>query len=279
MARNVSRRDLLKGIVPAGTALTIAPGLLKASSTGAFYHGIASGDPTQYSVIIWTRVTSSQRQLKVSWEVSGNRNFTSIIARGEVEATAASDYTVKVDVAALQPATDYYYRFTTMGAQSDVGRTRTLPVGEVSSFKMAVCSCSNYPAGYFNAYAAMAEQPDIDVVVHLGDYIYEYDAAGYASADAETLGRISEPLHEATRLADYRRRHAQYKTDKNLQKLHSRVAFILSWDDHEIANDAWQAGADNHDAGEGDWRDRKAAALQAYYEWMSIREPAAGDNT
>jgi len=138
---------------------------------------------------------------------------------------------------------------------------------------MGVCSCANYPAGYFNAYRAMADDADLDLVLHLGDYIYEYDAAGYASASSLGLGRVSEPLNELTRLSDYRRRHGQYKSDPDLQKLHARLPFILSWDDHEFVNDAWVDGAQNHNQGEGDWEQRKAAGLQAYYEWMPIRAP------
>lgn len=273
MSRNISRRDLLTKVVPVSAAFVVAPTTLKAAIRVAFYHGVASGDPTQSAVIIWTRVTTSKKSIEVSWDVSSDKEFNSIVASGIIETSAAKDYTVKVDVETLNAGTQYFYRFNSGDAESPVGQTQTLPVGAVASFKMGVCSCANFPGGHFNAYATMAKDKDIDVVVHLGDYLYEYDALGYASAGAEAMGRVSEPLNEVSSLSDSRRRHAQYKADPNLQKLHSQVPFILSWDDHELANDAWKDGADNHDEGEGDWSQRKANALQAYYEWMPIRAP------
>lgn len=273
MARNITRRDLFTKVAPAVAAVAVAPRSQALNSKAAFHHGVASGDPTQSQLIIWTRVTTSQKSLEVGWELSENSDFSSILAAGTRHTSNNCDHTVKIDVTGLQAGTTYYYRFNTLGVQSVVGRAITLPSGEIESFKMGICSCANYPAGYFNGYAALAENNELDLVLHLGDYIYEYDASGYASSSAEALGRISEPLKEITELADFRRRHAQYKSDKSLQALHAKVPFILSWDDHEIANDTWQGGAENHNEGEGDWSARKAAALQAYYEWMPIRAP------
>ena len=273
MSRKISRRDLFTKVVPAGAALAVVPKAFSAGVALAFYHGVASGDPTQSEVIIWTRVTTSKRSVSVVWEFASDAEFVNRVASGEIETSIAQDYTVKVDVASLKPDTEYFYRFTAMDIQSTIGQTRTLPQGPLDSFTLGVCSCSNYPTGYFNAYKAMAEDTNLDVVLHLGDYIYEYDADGYASAKSMGLGRVSNPLNELTRLADYRHRHAQYKSDPDLQKLHARRPFILSWDDHEVADNPWTDGARNHNEGEGDWQKRKAAALQAYYEWMPIRVP------
>lgn len=279
MPRHITRRELLTKAAPTAAVLVTASELKASGTVAAFYHGVASGDPTQTQVIIWTRVTTNQQQAEVSWQVSTDADFSRTVAAGMVLTDADSDYTVKVDVDSLQAGTEYFYRFNAFEVQSITGRTRTLPSGDVASFKMGVCSCSNYPSGYFNAYAAMSALDDLDIVVHLGDYIYEYDADGYASQNAEAMGRISEPMHEVTRLNDFRRRHGQYKADASLQALHAKHPFILSWDDHEVSNDAWANGAENHDPGEGDWSQRKAAALQAYYEWMPIRPPEGRDRT
>jgi alkaline phosphatase D len=162
---------------------------------------------------------------------------------------------------------------------SPVGRTRTLPAGPTEDVVLAVASCSLYPNGYFNAYGEIAKLERVDAVIHLGDYIYEYGGPGSYGADSPTAGqRPHDPPHEIVTLADYRRRHAQYKTDPQLQAAHARAPWITVWDDHEVANDTWRDGAENHDPdkGEGDWAARKAAALKAYYEWMPIREPARG---
>jgi alkaline phosphatase D len=274
MPRNISRRELLTKVGPAVAATVAASKLVAAGGSVAFQHGVASGDPTQTRLIIWSRVTTNQQSIPVVWELSKDDSFTSLVCSGVVTTSADTDYTIKIDADLLQAGTFYYYRFSVNDIVSTTGRARTLPMGQVDSFKLGICSCSNYPAGYFNAYAAMADREDLDLVVHLGDYIYEYDALGYASQGAEALGRVSEPLHEATSLADFRRRHGQYRTDKSLQRLHAKLPFILSWDDHEFANDSWHSGAENANEGEGIWADRKAAAVQAYYEWMPIREPA-----
>jgi alkaline phosphatase D len=182
------------------------------------------------------------------------------------------DFTVKVDATGLQPATAYHFRFSAYAARSATARTRTLPTGSVAQVKLAVFSCANYPAGYFNAYADAARRNDLDATVHLGDYLYEYPRGGYASANAERLGRLSLPASEIVTLTDYRTRHAQYKSDTDLQALHAAAPMIAVWDDHEIANDTWAAGAENHQsATEGSFAARKAAALQAYHEWMPTR--------
>ena len=239
-----------------------------------FAHGVASGDPLADRVILWTRVTPPadfSAEIPVQWEVASDAAFASIVARGELRTSAARDYTVKVDATGLKPATAYHYRFKAFEATSPTGRTRTLPTGSVAQVKLAVFSCANYPAGYFNVYADAARRGDLDATVHLGDYIYEYGQGGYASGNAAALSRLSQPANEILSLADYRTRHAQYRTDADLQALHAAAPMIAVWDDHEIANDTWMNGAENHQAAEGSFATRKAVALQAYHEWMPTR--------
>jgi alkaline phosphatase D len=237
-----------------------------------FRHGVASGDPLPDRVIIWTRVSPGRElTVEVRWEVALDERFDRIVRHGEAVAVAASDFTVKIDVTGLPVDTKLHYRFEARDERSPVGKSRTLPIANVASVKMAVFSCSNYPAGFFNVYNDAAKQTDIDVALHLGDYIYEYDANGYASQNAATLGRVSQPANELLKLADYRTRYAQYRGDADLQAAHAAFPWICIWDDHEFANDTWKDGAENHQANEGEFSDRRAAALQAYYEWMPIR--------
>lgn len=248
----------------------------------SFLHGVASGDPLQDAVILWTRVTpedaSFDGEVNVAWEVATDTAFSDIVTSGSANISSASDYTIKVDAVGLSDSSTYYYRFSSGGVTSPVGTTRTLPQGDVSAVKLAVMSCSNYPAGYFHVYELAAAQTELDAVLHLGDYIYEYAKDGYASERAEALGRVVQPETEIISLADYRTRYAQYRSDANLQKLHATVPFIVVWDDHEVANDAYKNGAQNHDDSEGDFEARKLAALQAYFEWLPIRPVISGDN-
>ena len=198
--------------------------------------------------------------------VATDAAFSRIVLRGTTKTNPGRDYTVKVDAAGLQPGTTYYYRFTCEGVDSAVGRTKTLPTTGVNSLRFAVVSCSNHAYGYFNAYARIAARADLDLVMHLGDYLYEYGARQYGSV------RTPEPAHEIVSLDDYRQRHAQYKRDADSQAMHRQHPLIAIWDDHETANNAFKTGAENHQpATEGDWAARVAAAMQAYYEWMPVR--------
>ncbi|MBX2961178.1 MAG: alkaline phosphatase D family protein [Cyclobacteriaceae bacterium] len=235
-----------------------------------FYHGVASGDPLHDRVIIWTRVTpeDSLPTIDVDWEVSTDQNFTSIKTKGKVTTSPARDYTVKVDVTGLSSDQTYYYRFKALGTTSMAGRTKTSPIDMKDSLKFAVVSCSNWEFGYFNAYARIAEK-ELDAVLHLGDYIYEYGTGKYGDT---TIGRINMPLHEIISLQDYRTRHSQYRLDEGLRQVSLMHPFIAIWDDHEVANDTYAEGAQNHQPEEGDFNERKQAAKQAYYEWIPIRE-------
>ncbi|MBK6472057.1 MAG: alkaline phosphatase D family protein [Betaproteobacteria bacterium] len=237
-----------------------------------FLYGVASGDPLADRVILWThaRFPGSDSPVRLQWEVAEDASFAALVATGEVTASSATGHTAKVDAAGLAPGRSYHYRFRAGGTRSPVGQTRTLPT-TATEVKFAVFSCANYPAGYFNVYAEAARS-DAQYALHLGDYLYEYEAAGYASSGAAALGRSSQPSTELLTLADYRLRHAQYKSDPDAKTLHARMPMIAVWDDHEIANDAYKDGAENHDAAtEGSWAARRAAALQAYHEWMPIR--------
>jgi len=275
----ISRRHFVTHVLP-GAALTLALRPAIASASASFDHGVASGDPSATGILLWTRVTPRfEGETEVTWHVARDPELTDIVKSGVTSTTAKRDYTVKVDVEGLEPGQTYFYRFDALGAVSQTGRTRTLPVGALDRFVLGVCSCSNYPAGYFNAYRLLADTDSIDAVLHLGDYIYEYDRAGYASENARELHRESRPGHEIASLDDYRMRHAQYKSDPDLQAAHARHAFITVWDDHESANDSYVTGAQNHDDSEGDWLSRKQAAVQAYYEWMPIREPERRDRS
>ena len=237
-----------------------------------FYHGVASGDPLSDAVIIWTRVTPDplplpEEVLAVNWQVATDIEMLNVINSGVAYTSEAKDYTVKVDVDGLSPYTCYYYKFEFDGVSSLNGRTKTAPENTVDSLRFAVVSCSDYAAGYFNSYASIVERDDIDAVIHLGDYLYEYIAI--AGVD----GRTVEPANEIITLSDYRTRHSHYKLDQDLRNMHQQYAMISVWDDHESANDAWKDGAQNHNPlTEGTWTNRKASSKQAYFEWMPIRE-------
>lgn len=275
-AVGTSRRGFFfKTSAAAAAAVAAAPAMALVSPPGVgavFQHGVASGDPLSDRVILWTRITLAQPRsaVNVSWTVASDPAMSQVVQRGTAKTNPARDYTVKVDASGLQPGSTYYYRFTVDGQMSPVGRTRTLPMGAVQRLRLAVVSCSNHAYGYFNAYRRVAERADLDAVVHLGDYLYEYGPAQYGSA------RTPEPPHEMVTLGDYRLRHAQYKRDADLQAVHQQHPMICIWDDHEITNDAWRDGAQNHTEGaEGTWTSRVQVGLQAYYEWMPVRIPDA----
>ena len=234
-----------------------------------FYHGVASGDPLADRVIIWTRVTpqDGEEEIAVEWTIATDPALVDEVQSGEVMTDIARDFTVKVDVTGLQAGTTYYYGFTAMGVHSLTGRTKTASVGQSDRMRFAVVSCSNYQSGYYNAYARLSEKHDLEAILHLGDYIYEY---GNNSAD--TIDRMVEPTHEIINLQDYRARHSHHKLDPDLRSVHQQHPFICIWDDHETANNSWKDGAANHQSDEGDWNDRKMMATQAYFEWMPIRD-------
>lgn len=238
-----------------------------------FLHGIASGDPLTDRVILWTRVTPvASEDIAVSVGVYRDAALSQLVGIQSQTATAARDWTVKIDFTGLQPGTTYYYRFASLGFLSVIGRTRTAPTS-AQRLRFGVVSCSSYAHGYFNAYAQLAKRADLDVILHLGDYVYEYGNGEYGEA------RPYEPATEMLTLADYRTRHSYYKrTDPDLQEVHRQHPFITTWDDHETADNSWRDGANNHTEGaEGVWAERKGFGEQAYDEWMPIRLPEPGN--
>lgn len=289
MSEKISRRELIQKSLFGFGALSL-PVAFTGCNDGSdeesseaqadFLHGVASGDPLQDKVILWTRLTpvDLSARLKVTWEIATDDQFKLNLKAGVVQTTKTDDFTVKVDATGLQADTIYYYRFHFGNKTSPVGQTKTLPVS-TNKVSFAVCSCSNYPAGYFYVYREIAKQ-NVNVVIHLGDYIYEYGSDGYATEDAEKLGRTlpSDNNKEIIKLDDYRKRYALYRQDKDLQAAHQSHPFIVIWDDHELANDTWRDGAENHQDNEGSFSDRKLAALQAYFEWMPIRPVSSADH-
>lgn len=280
-------------VVKAAAATAVLAGPLAAAlparaadAAPAFLHGVASGDPLPDGILLWTRVTPAPEatpgsglgpDTEVSWVVARDKALTNIVTKGSTTATAASDHTVKADIRGLEPATDYWFRFSAGGTDSPVARTRTAPAAtaSVAGLRFGVVSCANWEGGYFSSYRHLAARGDLDAWLHLGDYIYEYGTGEYGTRD--TVVRQTAPTHEILTLADYRIRHGKYKTDRDLQALHAVAPVIAIWDDHEIANDAWSGGAENHTEGaEGAWAARRDAAKQAYFEWMPVRPAIAG---
>jgi alkaline phosphatase D len=272
MTLDLDRRLLLKAGTLGLGALAV-PGMAQLTAARGFAHGVASGEPRQRSVMLWTRHVPGGR---LHWQVSRTPDFARIAAEGDVMADAEHDFCVKPVPTGLQPGSWYHYRFRdSRGAVSPVGRTRTLPEGRTPRFTVGVFSCANLAFGFFNAYAHAAARRDLDLLVHLGDYFYEYQSGKYPSPREALPGRPLDPSHEAVALADYRLRHAAYRADPDLQRLHASAPMVMMWDDHESANDSWSGGAENHDpAEEGPWAARKTAAQRAYREWLPVSDNA-----
>jgi alkaline phosphatase D len=272
-----TRREFLTALSALGlTPASFLLGRDAAAAPPVFSHGVASGDPLTDRVILWTKVTprSAEKKVTGTWQVARDPRFKSIVRSGKFVTDVTRDFTVKIDAAGLRAERTYYYQFAAEGSQSPIGRTKTLPNGVADHLRLAFASCANYPYGYFNAYARIATRQDLDCVVHLGDYIYEYQQGYYA--DPTLIGaRDVLPQNEIVSLLDYRMRHALYKTDLDLQAAHRQHPFICIWDDHEFANDSFRDGAENHNPGEGDWQARKRNAIRAYLEYMPIRVPHA----
>ncbi len=278
------RRFLALATAGAAAGALGFPHIVRAKSRSfAFMHGVASGDPLPDRVIIWTRLTPEPAALpgtglgkkkeQVHWQVALDPLFRRVVKKGHVETGPLNDFTVKVDVSGLAPQTTYYFQFRFKNEDSAIGRMRTAPAAgaAVSSLRFGLASCSNYEGGYFSAYRYLSQRDDLDFVLHVGDYIYEYEPGAYGPGAA--IGRVHSPANEILSLADYRQRHAQYKLDPDLQALHAAHPFICTWDDHEVTNDTWKAGAENHQPTEGNFFARRSRAFQAYFEWMPIRLP------
>ena len=239
---------------------------------GVFRHGVASGDPRirTRGVTNRMRVTSAAEAIDVSWVVATDHELAEVVASGAAVASAQDDHTVQVDVGGLEPGREYFYGFAVAAERSQTGRTRTL-AAEPEPVCFATCSCAKFNAGYFNAYARIAERDDLDFVLHLGDYIYEAsNRPPKGQTPGADIGRPFDPDGECRTLADYRRRYAQYRSDPDVQRLHAALPVIATIDDHELADGAWVGGADAHDPGEhGPWEARRNAAFQARWEWFA----------
>ena len=266
-----TRRGLFR-LGAASAALTAAPLAARGFGNG-FTHGVASGEPGPDKVLLWTRYVADQ-DTYLEFQVSETPDFADTVAGGSARASAETDWCAKAWADGLRDNRWYYYRFVApSGEISEIGRTRTLPEGDVSKFRMAVFSCSNFGFGYFNAYAHAAEADEFDLALHLGDYIYEYRRGSYPEPEAAIAERVLWPESEIVHLADYRLRYATYRADPDLRRIHQLLPMISIWDDHETANDSWKGGAENHQSEtEGDWEVRKAAARRAYREWLPVSD-------
>ncbi len=235
-----------------------------------FPFGVASGDPKANSVVIWSALYDpSFNNEPVNWEVASDTNFTSILQKGSIIPKLDQGMVVKKTIDALPSGTKLFYRFKFKNQTSPIGRTKTAPQN-AASLKLAMVSCSSYEWGYYNAYRVMAKEKNLDAIVHLGDYIYEYQPGKYQQ---KKLTRDHIPAKEIVSLSDYRSRYAQYRLDPDLAELHRLYPFITIWDDHEIANDAYVDGAQNHQTdAEGDWKTRKQTARQVYFEWLPVED-------
>ena len=242
---------------------------------------MASGDPTPESIVLWTRVTpedaAAPSALPVRWTIREGSTLRDV-ATGEALASGEHDHTVHVAAGGLTPDTTYTYSFESDGRSSPAGRFRTLPV-EASAMQFGAVACAKFNAGYFNAYQCLARRDDLRFVVILGDYIYEAANKPPASqTPGADIGRDFSPSHECYTLDDYRQRYAQYRSDADTQAFHRAHAVVATIDDHELADNAWAGGSQEHDAAEhGPWSDRAHAALRAWEEWMpTMRHPATG---
>ena len=278
MALDIDRRSLIVGaglglgalVLPAGRGL--AQQILGAKG---FTHNVASGEPGPDSMLLWTRYVpaTGDNAIRLDAEVALDADFARPVSGGSVQTGPWRDWTAKITVDGLKPGTVYWYRFVAPdGSKSPVGRTKTLPAGDAGRFRLGVFSCSNLPYGWFNAYGHAAARSDLDLWLHVGDYIYEYGTP--AATDVRVLdGRTLAPGHEILAITDYRMRYACYRADPDLQRLHQMAPMVALWDDHESSNDSWEGGAQNHQpAKEGDWNLRRAAAMQVYREWMPVSD-------
>ncbi len=271
MTIRLDRRQLLQsGLF--GLGAMASPGAAQLLAARGFTHQVASGEPSADSVLLWTRFVG-EGETTLGAEIAEDAEFGRIVGRAETLARPDHDFTAKVVIDGLDPNRWYYYRFRGPdGASSAVGRTRTLPVGPTGRFNLGVVSCSNLRFGYFNAYAHAAARNDLDLIVHLGDYFYEYGVDTYPGPRRALEGRIIRPETETIALADYWLRYASYRADPDLAALHRNFPMIARWDDHEIANNPWFGGAENHQPDEGEWEVRKRAAIQAYRDWMPVHD-------
>jgi alkaline phosphatase D len=269
---DMSRAAFLAAAVPNAWRLEWRPRF----ANDPFSLGVASGDPTPTRVVLWTRLAPQPlepeggmdgRRTPVTWELAADEGFTRLVKQGRYTAAPELGYSVHVDVDGLEPARWYWYRFQVGDAKSPVGRCRTAPAADaVAPLALAFVSCQDYEAGYYTAYQHLAAE-ELDLVAHLGDYIYEY------------APRLGLPRRHANReiraLDDYRVRYAQYKTDTNLQAAHARCPWLVTWDDHEVDNNYAGLVGENVMESDEQMHVRRAAAYQGWWEHQPVRVPRA----
>ena len=239
-------------------------------SSSGFRHGVASGDPGRSEITLWTRLEAPADTTLVRWEIAKDDSFRSVVQSGQVDALRRNDFCVHVRVKGLQPSSQYYYRFRSGNDNSPIGRTRTLPV-DCGRVRIAVVNCAKFEGGFYHAYRDLAERDDVDVVLHLGDYIYDNGTArpgsSYYPATLATHRR-HQPPGDCKSLADYRTRYSQYRKDADLQALHARHPMVVIWDDHDIAKIPKQKRPNGLPDYESDWSDRFENSVRAWHEWI-----------
>jgi len=285
------RRDFLRlaAVTVAVSAVPKLSGCSDASGSGGsspedidrvFPQGVASGDPRPDSVVLWTRVATAAATASVGYAVALDEGFSQVVAEGEIATDAGRDHTVKLKPVGLDPYTTYYYRFTTDGVTSMTGRTKTAPApGDDVPVRFAFASCQDFVGRYYHAWQAFLDQGgEVDFVVHLGDYIYETtgdpdfqtpdESRAVVIPDGLPLGESTTENLAALTLADYRALYQTYRSDQYLKRAHQLYPFIVTWDDHEFANDAWSDHATDFNEARGDEKStaRREAASRAFWE-------------
>ena len=299
LIRRANRRAFLLGGAGAGLGVAVSlagrptrargafqstPVASPTTATGVFTLGVASGHPTPDGVVLWTRLAPDPiaedglggmdpAPVEVTWEVASDEAFGQIVRSGTTLARPELGHTVHVDLARLEPASEFFYRFMAGSEVSPVGRTKTAAAAgtALDKFRFAFASCQHYESGFYTAYADMATQ-DLDLVVHLGDYIYEGPDRGEEAISEGTIVR-RHTGDEIMTLADYRNRYALYRTDPNLQAAHAAFPWSVTWDDHEVDNNYAAEFSQDGDPVPA-FLERRAAAYQAYYEHMPLRPEA-----
>lgn len=263
-----------RSFLAASAAALVTPRTTRTLATDPFTLGVASGDPSADGFVLWTRLAADplsgdghggmpSRDVDVEWQVAADERFSTVVRSGTAAARPGAAHSVHVEVAGLEPGRDYFYRFRSEGRVSPAGRTRTAPAGE-APLTFAVAACAHYEHGYYGAYRRLAEQ-EPELVVFLGDYMYEYAPSGYTAL----AGRVrTHSPGKCETLADYRLRHAQYKSDPDLQAAHAVAPWLAAFDDHEIENN-W--AGDVSSTGAAGFTRRRADAFRAYYENMPLR--------
>jgi alkaline phosphatase D len=265
-----TRRQFIRGattaaaivLVPAATAGAGSPRARRLLRGGRFDQGVMSGDPTSRGITLWTRVGDVEGSGAVELEVARDRGFRRVVARRRLPTSERRDHTVKARVERLSPHEEYFFRFSTAGEQSRVGRFRTAPAPDSrATLRFAFFSCQEFTFGYYNAHALLARE-DVDFVVNLGDYIY-----GDIALPAP-IGVRADPLLSARTVGEYRRKYATYRSDRDLQAMHAALPMISCWDDHEVQNNYAGGAADGGPSTAGYSRARRRAAYRAFFEQM-----------